>query len=240
MFSPWLRPGDGVTESADDVSPGLRLRGDRVQQGLGMGEDPLITAVRSGDENAVRILLEDGADPDVVDGQGTSALCLAISAFNSTIASYLVEGGADPDRRLPDGTTPRLRAVDSGSIGLADCLLGGAAFISEATRAELLARARQWHEMGPVAVLRERTGASDVVERVRIRDTEWSTEYHELGFGGMTIRDGHTGILTLLEKHFGLHLGFDELAARACALELPGLGARRLVGDRQNPCPEAG
>ncbi|WP_159050578.1 HEAT repeat domain-containing protein [Streptomyces cellostaticus] len=190
-------------------------------RGLGMGEDPLITAVRSGDENAVRILLEDGADPDVLDDQGTPALCLAISAFNSTIASYLVEGGADPDRQLPDGTTPRLRAVDSGSIGLADCLLGGAALIGEATRAELLARARQWHEMGPVAMLRERTGASDAVERVRIRDREWCTEYHEIRLGGITVRDGHTGILTLLEKHFGLHLGIDELAARACALEYP-------------------
>jgi hypothetical protein len=190
-------------------------------RGSGMGEDPLITAVRSGDEDAVRVLLEDGADPDVVDEQGTPALCLAISAFNSTIASYLVEGGADPDRQLPDGTTPRLRAVDSGSIGLANCLLGGAALISEATRAELLARARQWHEMGPVAMVRERTGASDVVERVRIRDREWFTEYHEIRLGGMTVRDGHTGILTLLEKHFGLHLAIDELAARACALEYP-------------------
>ncbi|SOE53531.1 Ankyrin repeat-containing protein [Streptomyces sp. OV198] len=186
-----------------------------------MGEDPLITAVRSGDEDAVRLLLEDGADPDAVDEQGSPALCLAISAFNSTIAGYLVEGGADPDRQLSDGTTPRLRAVDSGSIGLADCLLGAAAQLSEATRVELLARARQWHEMGPVAMLRERTSASDPVERVRIRDREWSADYHEIRLGGMTVRDGHTGILTLLEKHFGLHPGIAELAARACALEYP-------------------
>ncbi|MET8955679.1 ankyrin repeat domain-containing protein [Streptomyces sp. NPDC004393] len=96
-----------------------------------MGEDPLTTAVRSGDENAVRVLLEGGADPDTVDEQGIPALCLAISAFNSTIASYLVEGGADPDRQLSDGTTPRLRAVDSGSIGLARCLLGEASLLSE-------------------------------------------------------------------------------------------------------------
>ncbi|MFG2823468.1 ankyrin repeat domain-containing protein [Kitasatospora sp. NPDC048365] len=190
-------------------------------RGLGMGEDPLITAVRNGDENAVRILLEDGADPDVFDQQGTPALCLAISAFNLTIAGYLVEGGADPDRRLPDGTTPLLRAIDRGSIGLVFCLLGDAALISEATRVELLARARQWHEMGPVAMLRQRTGASDEVERVRVRDREWFTDYHELRLGGMTVRDGHTGILTLLEKYFGLHLGIDELAARACALEYP-------------------
>ncbi|MEW1911332.1 ankyrin repeat domain-containing protein [Kitasatospora sp. NPDC085895] len=186
-----------------------------------MSEDPLITAVRSGDENAARILLEDGADPDVFDEQGTPALCLAISAFHSTIASYLVKGSADPDRQLPDGTTPLLRAIDSGSIGLVSSLLGDAALTSEATRVELLARARQWHERGPVAMLRERTGTSDAVERVRIQDREWSTEYHELRLGGMTVRDGHTGILTLLEKHFGLHLSVDELAARACALEYP-------------------
>ncbi|MCQ9131859.1 ankyrin repeat domain-containing protein [Streptomyces hilarionis] len=190
-------------------------------RGLGMGENPLITAVRNGDENAVRILLEDGTDPDVVDEHGTSALCLAISAFNSTIAGYLVEGGADPDRRLPDGSTPRLRAVDSGSIGLVFGLLGGSALIGEATRAELMARARQWHETGPVTMLRELTGTSDAVERVRIRDKEWSTDYHELRLGGMTVRDGHAGILTVLEKHFGQHLGFGELAARACALEYP-------------------
>ncbi|WP_432038532.1 ankyrin repeat domain-containing protein [Streptomyces cucumeris] len=186
-----------------------------------MGEDPLITAVRSGDEDAVRVLLEDGADPNAVDEQGTPALCLAVSAFHSTIASYLVHGGADPDRRLPDGTTPLLRAIDSGSIGLVFCLLGDAALTSAATRVELLARARQWHEIGPIAMLRQRTGASDEVERVRIRDREWFTDYHELRLGGMTVRDGHTGILTLLEKHFGLHLDIDELAARACALEYP-------------------
>ncbi|AUY53612.1 HEAT repeat domain-containing protein [Streptomyces sp. CB01881] len=186
-----------------------------------MGEDPLITAVRSGDEDAVRVLLEDGADPNAVDERGTLALCLAVSAFHSTIAGYLVGGGADPDRRLPDGTTPLLRAIDSGSIGLVFCLLGDAALTSEATRVELLARARQWHEMGPVAMLRQRTGASDEVERVRIRDREWFTDYHELRLGGLTVRDGHTGILTVLEKHFGLHLGVDELAARACALEYP-------------------
>ncbi|MFF3595570.1 HEAT repeat domain-containing protein [Kitasatospora indigofera] len=186
-----------------------------------MGKDPLITAVRSGDENAVRILLDDGADPEVLDEQGTPALCLAISAFNSTIAGCLVGGGADADRRLPDGTTPLLRAVDSGSIGLVHSLLGDAARTSEATRAELLARARRWHETGPVAMLRERTGVSDVVEGVRIRDREWTTEYHELRLGGLTVRDGHPGILTLLEEHFGLHLGVDELADRACALEYP-------------------
>ncbi|MFF2616757.1 HEAT repeat domain-containing protein [Kitasatospora sp. NPDC058046] len=186
-----------------------------------MGEDPLIAAVRRGDENAVRMLLEDGADPNAVDEQGTPALCLAIAAFDSLAADCLVEGGADVDRRLPDGTTPRLRAVDSGSVGLAHGLLGEAALLGEDTRAELLARARQWHETGAVGMLRERTGSSGPVEWVRVRDREWSTDYHEIRLGETTVRDGHTGILTLLEKHLGLRLGVDELAGRACALAYP-------------------
>ncbi|TQF02578.1 hypothetical protein E6W39_10280 [Kitasatospora acidiphila] len=186
-----------------------------------MGEDPLVTAVRSGDEDAVRVLLEDGADPDHVDEQGNPVLCLAISAFSSSVAGYLVAGGADAVRRLPDGTTPLLRAVDSGSIGLVHCLLGEAALLGEATRAELLARARQWHETGPVAMLRQQTGSPGPVERVRVRDREWSTEYHEIRLGGTTVRDGHPGILTLVEKHLGLRPGVGELAARACALEYP-------------------
>ncbi|MFH8680637.1 hypothetical protein [Streptomyces lydicus] len=186
-----------------------------------MGEDPLITAVRSGDENAVRLLLEDGADPETVDERGTPLLCLAIAACDSAVAASLVQGGADVVRRLPDGSTPQLRAVDSGSVGLVRCLLGDVALLGEATRAELLARARQWHGTGPVAVLRERTGSSDPVERVRVRDREWSTEYHEIRLGGMTVRDGHTGVLTFLETQFGLRPGVDELAARACALEHP-------------------
>ncbi|MFD7415120.1 hypothetical protein [Kitasatospora purpeofusca] len=186
-----------------------------------MGEDPLIAAVRSGDHNAVRRLLEDGVDPNAVDEQDVPALCLAVAAFDSSVADYLVSGGADAARRLPDGTTPQLRAVDSGSISLASSLLGDVAVLDESTRTELLARARQWHETGAVAMLRMRTGSSGTVERVRVRDREWSTDYHEIRLGGVAVRDGHTGVLTFVEKHFGLRPGVEELAARACALEFP-------------------
>ncbi|GAA1402154.1 hypothetical protein GCM10009639_45340 [Kitasatospora putterlickiae] len=192
-----------------------------MRQGAGMAGERLIAAVRGGDANAVRALLEDGADPDTVDERGTPVLCLAIAAFDEAVADELVLHGADPVRRLPDGTTPQLRAVDSGSIGLTLGLLGEVSLLGEATRAELLARARHWHERGPVAVLRERTGSSGAVERERVRDAPWFTEYHELRLGGMTVRDGHTGILTLLEARFGIRPGVEELAGRAAALEHP-------------------
>ncbi|MFC7928781.1 hypothetical protein [Streptomyces cinereoruber] len=182
-----------------------------------MGGDPLVAAVLDGDECDVRNLLEGGADPEAVDGRGTSVLCLAVAAFKSLVARELVNGGADALRRLDDGSTPLLRAVDSGFVGLVLSLLGDVTLLDAAARAELLARAREWHERGPVAVLRERTGSPGPVETVRVRDGEWFTEYHEIRLGGTTVRDGHTGVLTLLEQHFGLRPGADELAARACA-----------------------
>ncbi|MFJ8623420.1 ankyrin repeat domain-containing protein [Kitasatospora sp. NPDC093550] len=187
-----------------------------------MTEDPLITAVRAGDDDAVRLLLEDGADPEAVDAHGTSALCLAVAAFDSNAAGYLVEAGADALRRLPDGSTPLLRAVDSGSVGLVLEVLGGddESPPDGPARAELLARARRWHERGPVAVLRERSGCAGPVERTTVRDREWTTWYHELRLGGLTVRDGHTGVLTLLETRFGLCPGVGELAGRAGALEV--------------------
>ncbi|MFJ7126796.1 hypothetical protein [Streptomyces sp. NPDC098101] len=185
-----------------------------------MDGNPLVAAVLSGDECHVRNLLEDGADPESADERGTSVLCLAVTGFKSLVAGQLKYAGADALRRLDDGSTPLLRAVDSGSVGLVLSLLD-ASLLDGAARAELLARAREWHERGPVAVLRERTGSPGPVETVRVRDGEWFTEYHEIRLGGTTVRDGHTGVLTLLEKHFGLRPGFDELAARACALDHP-------------------
>ncbi|MEU8795650.1 ankyrin repeat domain-containing protein [Streptomyces sp. NPDC048643] len=186
-----------------------------------MAEHPLITAVRGGHEDTVRLLLDDGADPNTTDEHGIPALCLAITAFHSSIASYLMASGADPDCPLPDGTTPRLRAVDSGSIALASSLLGDPALVTEPVRAALLVRARQWHKTGPIAMLRERTASTDPVERLRVRDAPWSTEYDEIRLGGEAVRDGQAGTLTYLEECFGLHLQIVELADRACALEYP-------------------
>ncbi|WP_104814252.1 ankyrin repeat domain-containing protein [Kitasatospora sp. MMS16-BH015] len=177
--------------------------------------------MRRGDEGAVRILLEDGADPETFDEHGLPVLCLAVAAFDASVAGHLVTGGADASRRLPDGTTPLLRAVDSGSVGLVRALLDEPPSLHGSARAELLARARQWHETGAVAMLRQSTGSVEPVAPVRVRDPLWFTDYHELRLGGLTVRDGHTGVLALLERSFGLCPTVTELADRAGALEHP-------------------
>lgn len=81
--------------------------------------DRLSAAVGRGDADAVRGLLECGADPNTAFVDGLSVMCAAISAFDTEVVSALVEGGADPCLVQPDGSTPLERAVDSRLPG--DC-----------------------------------------------------------------------------------------------------------------------
>ncbi|THA66175.1 ankyrin repeat domain-containing protein [Streptomyces sp. A0642] len=181
-----------------------------------MGEIALLDAVRRGDAAAVRRLLEAGADPESADARGVPALCLAIAAFDEPVASALTEGGADPQRRLPDGTTPLLRAVDCGTVSVVLAVLPALGeHLTETARAELLERARHWHEAGVVTELRRRTDAPGPHRRIRVRDGDWWTDYDEITLGGLTVRDGHAAVLSNLEQWFGRRPPIGELLARA-------------------------
>ncbi|MFJ9100632.1 ankyrin repeat domain-containing protein [Streptomyces sp. NPDC102405] len=84
----------------------------------------LRSAVRAGDAEVVRDLLDRGADPDTVDTGGLPMLCGAVAAYDASVAQALVEGGADPDQVLRDGTTPLWRAIDGGSPAVFSAVLG--------------------------------------------------------------------------------------------------------------------
>jgi ankyrin repeat protein len=57
--------------------------------------EPLLDAVRAGDVASVRALLETGADPDVAQGDGLSALHLAARAGDIEIVQLLLGAGAE-------------------------------------------------------------------------------------------------------------------------------------------------
>ncbi|GHA78266.1 HEAT repeat domain-containing protein [Streptomyces termitum] len=176
----------------------------------------LRSAVCAGDAEAVRDLLDRGADPDTVDADGLPVLCGAVAAYDAPVAEALVEAGADPDRALPDGTTPLWRAVDGGSLAVFSAVLGNEPRLrlSEAAREELLALARGWYETGEAEELRRRTGAPGPAASVRVQDGE----YHwvdQVSLGGLVVRAGHGAILTSLEWAFRILPPVDELIDRA-------------------------
>ncbi|MFC8866711.1 HEAT repeat domain-containing protein [Streptomyces sp. NPDC057148] len=180
----------------------------------------LVSAVLSGDADAVRDLLHEGADPNTVDADGgLPVLCRAVAAYDAPVAEALVDGGADPDRELPDGSTPLLRALDGGSPAVFCSVLGKdpRLRLPEQERARLLARARSWYETGVVEELRRRTGARGPVmpERVTDEGHDWVDQY---ALGGLVVRAGHGAVLTWMESRFQVLPPVDELIDRAVAV----------------------
>ncbi|MDT0469255.1 HEAT repeat domain-containing protein [Streptomyces gibsoniae] len=177
--------------------------------------DRLVAAVTAKDSDTVRACLREGADPDTPGPDGLPLLCAAVAGFDHETAEALTEGGADADCELPDGTTPLLRAVDLGSPALVDALLGKdpRLRLAEADQKRLLDLARHWYETGEAEELRRRTEASGPATRRVIEDAK-NTEVEEVSLDGLTVRAGHSAILTSLEWAFGVLPPVAELVAR--------------------------
>ncbi|MFK0293484.1 HEAT repeat domain-containing protein [Streptomyces sp. NPDC090442] len=207
-----------------------------------MGADAFVAAVRSGDAKAALALLDAGADPDTVDGAGTPALCLAVDAFDLPVVEALLSAPrpVDLNRAAADGRTALLRAIDGGACEIASVLVANGADLrlADAEGRNALDLARYWHVTGAEAELRRRSGASEPVEREAVRDG-WGNDCTELSLGGLTVRNGHTSILTELEPKHGIRRSFGELRDRALAepdIDQPVWSATTLaLSTRQDP-----
>jgi ankyrin repeat protein len=77
---------------------------------------PLMYAARDGAIDAVRTLADSGADLNLVDPDGTTALTLAIINGHFDTAVALLDKGADPNVADKNGMTPLYAAVDMNTI----------------------------------------------------------------------------------------------------------------------------
>lgn len=73
------------------------------------GSTPLLYAVLYGDADAVRRVLEAGADPNARNEAGATALLWAVDDADKT--RLLLRAGADPNSKTDDGRTPLLAAT---------------------------------------------------------------------------------------------------------------------------------
>ena len=81
---------------------------------------PLLDAARSGDTEAVRSLLEGGADPDVAQGDGLTPLHLAAQQGHVEIADLLIGAGAGLEVRTRlGGYTPLHLASEAAQVASA-------------------------------------------------------------------------------------------------------------------------
>lgn len=79
----------------------------------------LLEAVQRGDGASAAHLLSRGADPDVLDGAGRSALWWATATCDSKTVTRFLAAGARPDLADSRGRTPFWTALVRGDYGMA-------------------------------------------------------------------------------------------------------------------------
>lgn len=92
----------------------------------------LVMAALGGDNTRVGELLAAGADPDIADGNGWTALVGAARCGHDAIVDLLLQAGADVDRADVKDETPLMRAASGGHAAIAGWLLAAGASINRA------------------------------------------------------------------------------------------------------------
>jgi ankyrin repeat protein len=72
---------------------------------------------------AFKVLLANGADPNIADASGNTALLLAVSAGQKDAVEQLIEKGANLNGKSEDGRSPLLVAIKAERSDLAELLL---------------------------------------------------------------------------------------------------------------------
>ena len=91
---------------------------------------PLTMAVEKREIEFVKILIEHGADIDMVDGSGANPLRIAILTNKTAVAKYLIDKGADVNAIFPDGRTILHDAAIQGMFEMVHILLDKGADIN--------------------------------------------------------------------------------------------------------------
>ncbi|HET8549629.1 MAG TPA: ankyrin repeat domain-containing protein, partial [Bryobacteraceae bacterium] len=96
------------------------------------GETPLMTAARTGNVDAVKILLAHSANVNArEERRGQTALMWAAAEGHTDVVEALIQSGADIRASVPSGYTPLLFAVREGRIGAVKALLKAGATVNE-------------------------------------------------------------------------------------------------------------
>jgi ankyrin repeat protein len=123
-----MRRQQKVMSGRRQVSVGTALLAIALLAGAALPPDPLLDAVKSGDVAAVRSLLERGADPNVAQGDGLTALHLAAQDGKLEIARVLLGAKAAVSARTRiGGYTPLHLAAGGGHTDLVGALLAAGA-----------------------------------------------------------------------------------------------------------------
>ena len=114
--------------------------------------EPLLEAVRRGDPERVRTIVESGVPVDAEAANGMTALHLAAFLGRESIAAFLLSRGADVNDEALNGITPLIRASAEGHVDVVKLLVAAGADTDHETTAGETA-----------ATLARKNGRDDVV-----------------------------------------------------------------------------
>lgn len=115
-----IRDGKGAEVIAILDKPGSQIVNTRDP---GSGEAALHIVAKRGDELYVRFLLQKGADVNLRDRAGNTALLLAVTGGHAGLIPILVDGKANPNVANNSGETPLIRAVQRRDTAMVRALL---------------------------------------------------------------------------------------------------------------------
>ncbi|EJO68367.1 ankyrin repeat protein [Leptospira kirschneri serovar Grippotyphosa str. Moskva] len=87
------------------------------------GSGVLSWAVKNSDQEAIRLLIEAGAEPDETNARGETPLLSALDQGNEDLIQIFLEAGADTEKKDFAGNTPLTKAVSTGNVSIVEMVL---------------------------------------------------------------------------------------------------------------------
>ena len=158
----------------------------------GAGPNDLIEAAKGGDGAAVRTLLQQRADVNAAEPDGTTALLWTVHRDDSDLTKVLIEAGANVDVANELGVTPLSLACSNGSAGIVEALLKGGA-----------SPARTFSDRPPAIMLCARSGSVDAIRALIARGANVNAREPLKSQSALmwAIAQKHTAVVRVLLEH---------------------------------------